>query len=424
MRSMAAVAVHAGLLREGQVERHMEGKVRAAEQTYMQQLEEREKIKAGEFLRKARQAAAEQWSSMVNGRGSGAIRAPEADATYNNDVGGEGSAGSAGVERRADEDPHDLENARRLTLPHLQKELSKLHDCTRLRRLEATLARQCNWPQLARLEDLRHPEVSHKWIWHLDACRGSVLAQCDYVAAVQKRLGANIYEGETVCRLCGTQLDPQLEHSECCATAEATRGHYACVRVVVNGLKLADPAVRTEVRGLTNTTSRPADILTVAAVPGRSAALDVCVASPNASGAAGDAAAAAFRRKLRRYRNEIPQLRAAGIVFRPLVWTADGRPHPAVTRTLAFAAEQASSRSEQNPEARALLARWRHEIQIALQRRRAAMMRAVLPRRCARDTWLLHGHSEALPSSDRRTRPLDEGGSAADTEEDPNVEGA
>ncbi len=78
---MAAVAVHAGLLREGQVERHMEGKVRAAEQTYMQQLEEREKIKAGEFLRKARQAAAEQWSSMVNGRGSGAIRAPEADAT-------------------------------------------------------------------------------------------------------------------------------------------------------------------------------------------------------------------------------------------------------------------------------------------------------------------------------------------------------
>ena len=48
------------------------------------------------------------------------------------------------------------------------------------------------------------------------------------------------------CRLCGVQLDPQVEHSEVCSVAEATKGHYACVRSIVNGLRLADPTVTTE----------------------------------------------------------------------------------------------------------------------------------------------------------------------------------
>jgi hypothetical protein len=99
------------------------------------------------------------------------------------------------------------------------------------------------------------------------------------------------------------------------------------VRAVVAGLRLADAGVVTEPQGLTSTQDRPADILTNATVPGRSAALDVYIASPNAASARGDAAQAAFARKLRRYRNAIPELAAAGIVYRPLVWTADGRPH-------------------------------------------------------------------------------------------------
>ena len=70
-----------------------------------------------------------------------------------------------------------------------------------------------------------------------------------------------------------------------------------------------------------------------AAVPGRSAALEVCVASPNAAAARGDAAQAVVDRKLSNFRNEIPDSRNQGIHKRPLVWTADRRPHPAVTRT-------------------------------------------------------------------------------------------
>jgi hypothetical protein len=244
--------------------------------------------------------------------------------------------------------------------------------------------------------------VSHNWLWHLDSTRGSVLTEADYVANVKKRLGGRCYEGIAACRLCGAPLDRRLEHAEVCGTAEATRGHYACVRAMGDGLRHADAGVMTEPQGLTSTQDRPADILTTAAVPGRSAALDVCIASPNAASAMGDAAEAAFARKLRRYRYAIPELAAAGIVYRPLVWTADGRPHPAVTRTLRFASGQAASRASESADAKSFMRRWTHEIQISIMRRSAAMMRAVLPRASARDTWLLTGRTDAAPNSEGR----------------------
>ena len=106
-------------------------------------------------------------------------------------------------------------------------------------------------------------------------------------------------------------MDPQLEHAETCSTAEATRGHCACVHAVVCGMKLADRGITTEPTLLTASRSTPADIFTTAAVPGRSAALDVCVASI-AAAARGDAAQAVFRPKLSHYKNEIGQLRATG----------------------------------------------------------------------------------------------------------------
>ena len=70
-----------------------------------------------------------------------------------------------------------------------------------------------------------------------------------------------------------------------------------------------------------------------------------CVASSIAAAARGDAAQAAFDRKLSHYRNEIGELRQQGIHYRPLVWTGDGRAHPAVTRALQYAADIASSRN-------------------------------------------------------------------------------
>ena len=54
--------------------------------------------------------------------------------------------------------------------------------------------------------------------------------------------------------------------------------------------KLAEPGITTEPRGHTASQSRPADIFTTADVSGRSAALDVSVASSVAAAARGDAA--------------------------------------------------------------------------------------------------------------------------------------
>ena len=132
----------------------------------------------------------------------------------------------------------------------------------------------------------------------------------------------------------------------------------------------------------------------------------------------GDAAASAFRRKLHRYRQEITELSAAGISFRPLVWTADGCPHPAVTRTLQFAAQIATTRNNQQASAGSLVARWKHEIQIAILRRRAAMARAVLPKATAQQLWLLSGQVDRDDGEVERALPLEEDETIEIVEED------
>ena len=48
------------------------------------------------------------------------------------------------------------------------------------------------------------------------------------------------------------------------------------------------------------------------------------------------------------------------------------------------------------------MGRWKHEIQIAILRRRGAMARAVLPRTTAHEDWMLSGRAgkdEELPAS-------------------------
>ena len=157
-------------------------------------------------------------------------------------------------------------------------------------------------------------------------------------------------------RCCGSFLDPQLEHAESCSNDEATREHHACVHAAVCGMKLADPGITTEPRGslLCNpgrlTSSLP--LLSPDAVRPWT-----CVWPPPLQR---QLAEMLHRRhsivKLSHYRNEIGELRQQGIHYRPLVWTADGRPHPVVTRTrlqpkrAAFLGEIPSSQVEtRNP---------------------------------------------------------------------------
>ena len=73
-----------------------------------------------------------------------------------------------------------------------------------------------------------------------------------------------------------------------------------------------------------------------------------------------------------------------------MVWSAEGRPHPAAVRVMDCTVRQVRTRRGQEA-ADELQARWRHEIAVALQRRKAAMLRAVLPSRGPRQEWLARG---------------------------------
>ena len=109
-----------------------------------------------------------------------------------------------------DEDSEDMAPRKsRLSAPKLQAQLSRLTDRIRLRRLKSTLRQR-----MTRIEDLCHTHVSHKSLYHLDACVGSVRAPHDYITNVQKRLGNRVWTGFGQCRQRGSFPHPQLEQGE------------------------------------------------------------------------------------------------------------------------------------------------------------------------------------------------------------------
>ncbi len=99
-----------------------------------------------------------------------------------------------------------------------------------------------------------------------------------------------------------------------------------------------------------------------------------------------------------------------------MIWSADGRPHPAVTRTLKFAVGIAARRQGGGEAMPGMLARWRHEIGVAIMRRRAAMVRAVLPKPSAKELWMVTGAPGAdgigsgskLPEIDEEIEPAEQ----------------
>ena len=146
-----------------------------------------------------------------------------------------------------------------------------------------------------------------------------------------------------------------------------------------------------EVRGLSaNSDVRPADIYTNSALPGRDAALDVTIVSPESARAGQDCLQTAFLGKLHKYRQILPELLRQGIAFKPLVWSTEGSPHPVVRRVMAYVAKQAVQRNGFG-WSKEMLRRWQREIGCASQERKAAMIATCLPRHSARSSWLLSG---------------------------------
>eukprot|EP00973_Karenia_brevis_P075183 10443181-Karenia_brevis.AAC.1 len=60
---------------------------------------------------------------------------------------------------------------------------------------------------MRRLQELRDPSVNHAWLHRLDANEGPLLAEEEYVVAVQLRIGADFAAEPYECPECGNLTD-------------------------------------------------------------------------------------------------------------------------------------------------------------------------------------------------------------------------
>ena len=149
---------------------------------------------------------------------------------------------------------------------------------------------------------------------------------------------------------------------------------------------LADPSAEAETPGLVPSAPslRPADVLTSAALPGRLAALDVGVVSPDAAGSGPDCCAHMFEQKMKVYREHFEEMEAGGVIYRPLIWSALGREHPE-TSVVLEALARAAARRRGLRDFRQLLRRTRDAIGVMLTRRAVRMVWACLDAGDTRD---------------------------------------
>ena len=135
---MAHTAAKARLVNSEVLVRRLDLWLQEAEEALLAELDELERMQAEDFLRKAKATAVTQWQGIVNGTGHGGAQEPRADTTY---VGPDEHAPARAMAEENREDDGSGEGGG-FSAQHLQKELSKFCDCTRLRRLESELQQQ------------------------------------------------------------------------------------------------------------------------------------------------------------------------------------------------------------------------------------------------------------------------------------------
>ena len=123
---------------------------------------------------------------------------------------------------------------------------------------------------------------------------------------------------------------------------------------------------------------------------GSEAALDITVTSAEAEVAAGgDPADSAYGPKRTKYEGNFANLNDAGISFIPMVWTSEGRPHPAAMRVLNYASNLIDRK--RGYRAKLFCREWRHAITVEVVKRQVAMIRAVNPKASSEDMRLMWG---------------------------------
>ena len=155
-------------------------------------------------------------------------------------------------------------------------------------------------------------------------------------------------------------------------------------RTIFDVASACDPTAELEAPNLIpNTRLRPADILTGALGNGRHA-LDIGICSPDAVDAGDDCVDTMFKKKNEYYSAHTEALALQNIEYKPLMWSAYGRPHDATTSTLRTLAKRLTRRRG------GTACEWRYErlrsaIGVEIMRRGAA---------CVRHCWMAKQSSE------------------------------
>ena len=124
---------------------------------------------------------------------------------------------------------------------------------------------------------------------------------------------------------------------------------------------------------------RPADILTRAAIPNRTAALDVGVKWPEAAGAGDDCTQTMVEEKLAYYAAILPELERKGITYCPITFSSFGRRHETTSRIMQEAASRAA-RFRGQLNSKQMLRSWSATVTTELWRRVARMVKDCLPK--------------------------------------------
>ena len=148
-----------------------------------------------------------------------------------------------------------------------------------------------------------------------------------------------------------------------------------------NLVQLADAGATTELTELipSRPALRPADIYTVAALPGTRAALDIGICPPDAVGAGSDCCEAMWQRKTERYAEHFEELALQGIRYVPMIVSCYGRLHREAENTMERIALQAGRRQGVS-NYRPLLRRTQAALGATVVSRAVAMARACLPK--------------------------------------------
>ena len=186
----------------------------------------------------------------------------------------------------------------------LQGALSKIVDGSALLTLSQIFERKEEWIHVRRLHELRDKSTSHEWASCINSVHGPVLEPDLLLTALKIRVGIPLVDNCGICPYCGIKvMDNYGLHSLCCANSASTKRHYLVRDRVLDLARLADPTALTEVLGLIPCAPslRPADIFTSAAIPGRSAALDIGICSLDACNAGLDCCDFMHQGKVQKY---------------------------------------------------------------------------------------------------------------------------